>query len=799
MLRLTGIILLIITILGLILVNGALITYYYFQRDLPQIYNIKDYKPLTTTDIFDKNGNLLYRLYNQKRTAISIKKIPKHVINAFLSAEDSEFFSHRGVDITTIFRAIFVNLTSGKIKQGGSTITQQVVKTFFLTPERTLSRKIKEAILSFRLERYLTKEEILELYLNQIYFGAGNYGIYEASEYFFSKSPEELTISEAAFLASLVKAPEIYGTLKNPQKVRDRQIYIIRQMEKNGFISEKDAKQYIEAGLQFKTENQEPEISYAISHAIKELTDRISASKLYNGGYKIILTVDKELNELLERSLTDYLDEKNIENTAPLLTLTDAELLRFETEYREKIQNIRRHYFDISQAFKSPEQNKNRRIGIKILKPYNEGASFFEYLEKDTRLYAISQNSLYLGVITNCNKSTTSIFTGEAVLSISNQPKSKKMNNCIFKKGDVIFYRMREDGSFTIANQPIIQGAVVLLDNRDMGILGMSGGYSYSINEFNRVTQAKRQPGSAFKPVIYSYAIETGKYNITSIENDAPVEYTDPQTGRVYRPSNYDREEFNGEMTLLDALKESKNTVSVRLVLSLGLNNIVEFVNTLDMDIEVKPYPSIALGSFETTLLSLVRFYSSLARGGSILKDQIITSIKDENDKEIFISENEPRQIVLPETAFIITRMLKEVVKKGTGTNALINGLNIAGKTGTTNNYTNAWFIGYTPDITLGILIGRDDNKSMGRKATGGNLAAPLFKKILSSEEASKILQSSDFVAPQTIKFINTDIHTGKRCIEENPDCEFLPYREGFEPAETDKESSEIDLMRLEH
>lgn len=796
--RLLKRVVLLFVIIVLVGINTAVILYYYFQKGLPQIYTIKDYTPLTTTDIFDRDGRPLYRIYNQRRTVVDIKRIPRHVINAFLAAEDADFFSHKGVDITTVLRAIFVNLISGEIRQGGSTITQQVVKTFFLTPERTLSRKIKEMILAFRLEKYLTKEEILHLYLNQIYFGAGNYGIYEASRYFFSKPPEDLTVKEAAFLASLVKAPEPFGALKNPERVRERQVHIIKQMEKNGFISSEDARKHIEEGLQFKMEDKELEISYAVSYAIKRLTEEIPASRLYNGGFRVLLTLDKEINDVIEKELMEYLDEKNAENTQPLLSISESDFLQIEQKMRNMIQEIREHYCKISKAFKSPDPLINRQLGVRILRPYQDEMSLKEYIDRYSKISPIQSSYIYLGVVTGCDETATMIFTGESVISLPHQIKKRRDDPCVFKKGDVILYRTGADNTIKIANQPLIQGGVIMLDNHDGGILGMSGGYSYLLNEFNRVTQARRQPGSSFKPIIYSYAIETGKYNITSIENDAPVEYIDPKTGNLYRPSNYNSNEYSGEMTLLDALAESKNTIAVRLVLSLGLEGVAEFINGLYLDCDVRPYPSMALGSFEITLLSLSRFYSALARGGSILKDEIIISIKDEAGRELYTPKREERQILLPETAFIITRMLKEVVKRGTGTAAAVDGLNIAGKTGTTNNYTNAWFIGYTPDITVGILIGRDDNRSMGRRATGGSFAAPLMKRILTSEDIRAKFQTTDFLPPKAIKFINVDIHTGKRCVEYNEDCEFLPYREGFEPPIEQTDGIDTDIMRLD-
>lgn len=796
--RLLKIVVLLSVIIVLVGINTAVIFYYYFQKGLPEIYTIKDYMPLTTTDIFDRDGRPLYRIYNQRRTVVDIKRIPRHVINAFLAAEDADFFSHKGVDITTVLRAIFVNLTSGKIRQGGSTITQQVVKTFFLTPERRLSRKIKEMILSFRLEKYLTKEEILHLYLNQIYFGAGNYGIEEASRYFFSKPSEDLTVREAAFLASLVKAPEPFGALKNPERVRERQVHIIKQMEKNRFISSEDARKQIEEGLQFKIDDKELETSYAVSYAIKRLTEEIPVSKLYNGGFKVILTLDKEINDVIERELMEYLDEKNAENRQPLLSISESDFLQIELKIRNMIQEIREHYYKISKAFKSPDPLNNRQLGVRILKPYHDGISLNKYIDKYSKISPIQSGYIYLGVVTGCDGTATMIFTGESVISLPHQKNRRKGDPCVFKKGDVILYRAGADNTIKIANQPLIQGGVIMFDNHDEGILGMSGGYSYLLNEFNRATQARRQPGSSFKPIIYSYAIETGKYNITSIENDAPVEYIDPQTGNLYRPSNYDNDEYSGEITLLDAIAESKNTISVRLVLSLGLERVAEFINGLYLDCDVRPYPSVALGSFEITLLSLSRFYSALARGGSILKDKIIMSIKDESGRELYTPKREERQILLPETAFIITRMLKEVIRRGTGTAAAVDGLNIAGKTGTTNNYTNAWFIGYTPDITLGILIGRDDNRSMGRRATGGSFAAPLMKRILTTEDIRAKFQSTDFSSPGAIKFINVDIHTGKRCVEYNDDCEFLPYREGFEPPIEKADGIDTDIMRLD-
>ncbi|MGC8927139.1 MAG: penicillin-binding protein 1A [Myxococcota bacterium] len=799
LLRFLKILLILTTIFFLIGLNLSLIFYYHYSKDLPRIYTIKDYKPLTTTNIYDREGRLLYRLYNQKRTQIDIDKIPKNVINAFLAAEDAEFFSHRGIDLTTILRALYVNLISGKVKQGGSTITQQVVKTFFLSPERTLSRKIKEAILSFRLEKNLTKNEILHLYLNQIYFGAGNYGIYEAARYFFNKSPEQLSVTEAAFLAALVKAPEPFATFKDPQRVRDRVLHIIRQMEKNGFITSSEARHYAEEPLNFSFNQKEYEMSYSVSFALKRIKEVMDINILYNGGYNIYLTIDKDIDSTIQKQLTEYLNEINADKFSPIATLNEQEFYNVELYTRNLISDFKRHHQKISEVFRSVDYTQNKRMGLLITKPYSDEISIREYIERHTRVSPLEEGRIYLGIVTGIEKDNIQIFSGESVLEIK-YPKVHRENNKEnkLKKGDVIFYVVLSNGSLKIANPPLIQGAVVLLDNKSGDILGLSGGYSYVINEFNRAYQAERQPGSAFKPILYSYAIESGIYNIVSIENDAPIEYRDPQTGNIYRPSNYDKDEFKGEMTLIDAITESKNTVSVRVLLNLGLEKVSTFVNNLGLNIDVKPYPSLALGAFEISLLSITQFFSALGNEGIMNRAEILSSIKDENGNEVFTNKQEPKQILLPETAYIITRMLKDVVKRGTGTAANVEGLHIAGKTGTTNNYTNAWFIGYTPQVTCGIMIGRDDNRSMGRKATGGNLAAPLFKKILKSPNVFKLLDNSDFNPPISIKFIRVNIHTGRRCEDDSDECIFLPFREGFEPPQ-ESTDTEKDIMRIEH
>lgn len=784
-----------ISILILIAINVLLILYYHYSGDLPKIYTIKDYKPLSTSDIFDRDGQLLYRLYNQKRTPIDIEKIPKNVINAFLAAEDAEFYHHKGVDFITIFRALYVNLIAGTVRQGGSTITQQVVKTFFLTPERTINRKIKEAILSFRLEKNLTKNEILHLYLNQIYFGSGNYGIYEASRYFFDKSPEQLTVPEAAFLASLVKAPEPFSSLKNPQRVRDRQLHIIKQMEKNGFITPSEAREYRVAPLNFTFKHNDNEMTYSISFALKRLKEEIDINRLYNGGYKIYLTIDKNIDREIQYHLTEYLNELNRESITPIISMNDNDFYQIESSTRLLVSEFRRHYEKISDVFKSNNHIKDKTLGLLITKPYSDQISMKDYIENYVRISPIEEGKIYLGIVTRSNKSIISLFMGETVKEIK-YPKGLKENR--LKMGDVVYYTVSSDGFIKLVNPPVIQGAAVLIDNKSGEILGMSGGFFYNISEFNRAFQSKRQPGSAFKPILYSYAIESGNYNIVSIENDAPIEYTDPQTGNIYRPLNYDKDEYKGEMTLIDALTESKNTVSVRILLNLGLKNVSDFVNNLGLDVEVKPYPSLALGSFEISLLSLSQFYSALGNEGVMNRAEILNSIKDEDGNEILKKESQSKQIILPETAFIIARILKDVVKRGTGTAANIEGLHIAGKTGTTNNYTNAWFIGYTPQITCGIMIGRDDNKSMGKKATGGNYAAPLFKKIITNIIKLKSLDAQDFNSPSSIKFIRVNIHTGKRCDEESDDCQYLPFREGFEPP-IEPSEMENDIMKIEH
>ena len=749
---------------------------YHFNRKLPDMETLKDYNPPVVTKVFSERGKLIGEFYKEKRIYVPVGKIPELVKNAFIAAEDENFYHHKGLDFISIFRALIKDIKSGKIVQGGSTITQQVVKSFLLSPRKTISRKIKEAILAYKIENFLTKDEILNLYLNQIYLGYGSYGVAAAAENYFGKEIDKLTLAEAAMLAGLPKAPSLYSPAHNFGKAKERQFYVLKQMVKNDFITQTEAMKAFKENIVIKKK-----VNYNLTTApyyldyIKYyMLNKYGEEKLLTGGYKIYTSVDLKLQDFARRALRKGLEdiERRKGFTGPIDRTDKNEI----SNYMEKLL-------------------KENKFPIEKYKIYK---AIVTYIDKKNN-YAIINLGDFKGYLRyRDNKWISYKRLGDT----KKKYISGKIGN-ILKPGDVIyvqFYRRISKTYFFKVYQKVgVNGAILSVEPSTGLVKAMVGGYSYGRNQFNRAFQARRLPGSGFKPIIYAAAFAKG-YTPASVFLDTPEMFFDPVKNRYWKPENYERK-FYGATTLRDALVHSRNVVTVKLLKKIGINYATSFARKLKITSPLNKDLSMALGSSALTLLELVRAYSIFANQGNDVKFVFIKRIVDRKGNVIennFNIDNldlklgliKRKEIISPQVAYLITSVLQDVIKRGTGRRVRSLNKPCAGKTGTTNDYKDAWFFGYTPNVVTGVYVGYDKVKPIGRKETGSRAASPIWLDYM--KKALLNVPPNMFPVPKGIIFKKIDIRNGLLATSSTPrkfirmEC----FKKGTEPVKYSNLSS---------
>lgn len=715
--------------------------YFYFTRDLPLLTSIDDYRPPAVTRVLSSEGKLVGEFYRERRYPAKFAEIPLQVRQAFLAAEDALFYKHPGINPLSIIRAFIKNIESGSTTQGGSTITQQVVKNLLLTPEKRLNRKIKEAILSYRLEERLSKDEILEIYLNQIFFGNTAYGIKAAAKLYFHKELSEVTLAEGALLAGLPKAPSKFSPLTNLPRAKRRQKYVLGQMVKAGFITDQQADDASAEKIKVYPATQQNifDAPYFVSEVRRVFADRWKDMDLEADGLEIQTTLDTTANKLAEKALRKGLREVDKRRgwRGPLEVIRDLDKSKFLEDFSHSIAET----VEPEEVYPALVLEVNRQKGVAKVDLGNFTASV------DLRAATWAKKRLDKEDHTSWIKPDEVIRPGD-VVEVSEQlseSPAAPVPSAETKLPEGVLTNVVLDQT------PEIEGALVLIDPNTGRINTMIGGYSYQRSVFNRVTQSYRQPGSTFKPVVYLAAVDGYKYT------PATIVYDSPKTLRVgdeiWSPGNYDQK-FLGPITLRTALEKSKNMVSVDIVSRIGVNPIIRYARKLGITSPLGRNPSIALGSSEVTLLELTRAYGTFPAKGILVDSYMISKILDRSGKVLYDHEDEAlssaRQVINENSAFIMANMMKGVIQNGTAT--AIKPLNrpAAGKTGTTNDFMDAWFIGYTPQWVCGIWTGFDVKRTIGEKETGGKIAAPIwlhfmdpFLKYRDDLEYARLVQDS--------------------------------------------------------
>ena len=629
--------------------------YLYFAHDLPSIETLKNYKPPTITRFYSEDGEIVGEFFIEKREVVSLERIPNHLVQAFISGEDARFFQHKGLDYIAILRALFKNIFSGEVVQGGSTITQQVVKSLLLSPERSFSRKIREAILAFKIEKYLSKDEILFLYLNQIYLGHGAYGVAAAAEDYFGKPVEELTLAESALLAGLPQAPSKNSPYNHPEQAKRRQAYVLHRMVEGGFISYGELMKTLQAPIRLES-SKNPFIekaAYFLEHVRRYVEEKYGKDALYKNGLQVYTTIDTDFQRIAQEAVESGLKE---------------------IEKRQK---------------------------------------------------------------------------------------------------------------YSSAGLPLtLEGSLICFDLETGYMKAMVGGRDFKRSQFNRVTQARRQTGSAFKPIVYASALDKG-YTPASIIVDSPIVFV--WGDKKWKPKNFN-DKFSGPTTLRNALTHSINVVTVKIAHDIGIDYIQEYAKKLGISSPLHDNLSMALGSSSISLYELTKAYAVFANQGNNFKPVFIKKILDRDGNLLEVNPplfypkepSDEERILSPQTAYLMTHLLESVVQNGTGWRAKALGRPVAAKTGTTDQFLDAWFIGYTPELITGVWVGFDDEKTLGENETGARAASPIWVNSM-----SKILKDrpiKDFPIPEGIEFTKINPKTGQMSLGKEAILEC--FKEGTGPAQ---------------
>lgn len=766
--------------------------YMMVSASLPKVDTLADYTPPIVTTIYSDDAKIISEFAQERRILVPIAKIPRQLVQAFVSAEDSKFFQHRGIDLISITRAAIKNVLAGGIRQGGSTITQQVAKSLLLTPEKKFSRKFKEAILAWRMEQKLSKEDILFLYLNQIYLGHGAYGVQAAAENYFGKNVDTLSLEECAMLAGLPQAPSRYSPFHNYDKAKNRQTYVLSRMVEDGYITRQQADEAAakKVTIQPRNARQIAGAEYFTEQVRRYLEEQYGSEIINTGGLKVYTTMNVAMQQAAQLSVQA---------------------------------NLIQH--DLRRGYRGP---------LRILDAKQEA----EFLAKQDELYsqAPAKDSVVEGILIGVKGNNAQVrvgrFTGNLPLDkggLANKlrvvprgqaVKRSKERTLTLPVGSVLQVKIEkispEGLSFSLFQEPAAQGAFIVLNPHSGEVKALVGGYDFGQSQFNRAIQAHRLPGSAFKPLIYAAALDKG-YTPATIMLDTPIIYRaqgEDGTETQWKPKNYD-ESFTGVTTLRQALAHSYNVVTVKMLQDIGVGYAINYAKKLGIESPLNRDLTLALGSSAVSPMELARAYCVFANGGVLIRPVYITRVVDRYGKILEstdpadfpagpgpgqkLIQQSPQRVISPETAYLITNLLESVVKDGTGNRARVLQRAVACKTGTTNDQKDAWFVGYSPRLLAVSWVGYDQERSLGPLETGSKAAAPAWVDFM-----QKIIQdqpNEEFPVPDGIEFRPIDPATGLLVPEDSPNVTIEAYAPGTAPtryALENKEPRAVDFFEMD-
>ena len=815
--------------------GGGLVAWWASQ--LPEFDTLKDYQPLVGTRVYGADGSEVFQFARERRTVVPFAEIPEVMREAVLASEDAGFYRHEGINLLAIARCAVKNVVRGRAACGGSTITQQVVKTFLLSPEKRISRKVKEVMLAKRLEQNLSKDEILYLYLNQIYFGHRRYGVEEAARFYFGKSVRQVTLGEAAILAGVVQSPERLSPAKHPAAAKERQRYVLRRMAEEGFIDRGQAEAEGKRPIQVKRQPDDPPGAWYADAIRRQLDERYGAERVETDGLQIDVAMDPAMQRAAEDGLEAQLralDKRQGWRGAPF-HLERAQLEQALPRWRDRL--------------KAVDERAGEVVVWDLARAPRDEEGGEDDLRKMARIRRLEPDGVYSALVTSVADKQAAIDLGNAAGTISlasaswarranptsPTPAPRRMQDVV-AAGDIVQVRVlpskvppaelalaRKPLALALEQAPRVQGALVAVDPATRGVRALVGGYDFQTSQFNRAFQARRQPGSAMKPFVWGAALESRRFTPATVVYDTPDVYRDAWSGKDWKPQNFERDAYDGPMLLVQALAHSKNTVAVKLADALGPDAVIAFARRLGVAGELPRQLSLALGTGEVTPLELVNAYATLAAGGHRADPVLVLRVRDRAgrtleehvparpppavaaaplvrpaslalppDTEERPASPDPAAVAAPPppesgcdpaVAHVLTAMMRAVVESGTGQGARALGRPVAAKTGTAQEHRDAWFVGFTPDLAAGVWVGFDDHGPLGPKETGAAAALPAWLSFMQAAHAR--LPVRDFEVPEGVELARIDPRTGLLAAEPAPpDALELPFLAGTAPTE---------------
>jgi penicillin-binding protein 1A len=747
---------------------GVIGVYLYLGKNLPKISSLNDYRPSIITTVYSDDTRKIAEFFKERRIVIPLSQMPEMLKKAFIAAEDARFYKHKGIDLLSIVRAFFKNIEAGAIVQGGSTITQQVTKSFFLTPEKSYSRKIKEAILAYRIDKKFAKNEILFLYLNQIYLGHGAYGVEAASENYFGKSAQELNLAECAILAGLPQAPSRYSPFRYPVRAKQRQIYVLNRMVEEGFITNIQATEAINKELDIKPRKNWyiEEVPVYTEHIRRYISTKYGDDILYKEGLKIYAAVNIEMQKIAREEIEKglYALDKRQGYRGPIKHLRQEEIESFSKELQTELEKASLDEGKITQGVVIEVNNQNDTVVVRI-------GNTLGIIRVDDMRWARKPDPEIAYFQARVQHPGEVLSVGDVILV--------KVKNKLFNT---------DRWWLNLEQAPKAQAALLCIESETGYVKVMVGGMDFRESQFNRAVQSRRQPGSAFKPIIYAAALDKG-YTPATMIIDSPIVYQDAEHDFTWKPRNY-KEKFFGPTLFRDALAKSRNVVTIKILKDIGIDYAIDYAGKLGITSNLNRDLSIALGSSGVSLLELVKAYSVFNNLGYLISPVFITKIEDRDGNVIEESSPVREKVIEKNTAYIMTSLLEGVVKYGTGHRVKALNRPVAGKTGTTNNLHDAWFVGYTPRYTTGTWVGFDDESPLGKGETGSRAASPIWLGFI-----QKVLEGKPvrvFQVPEGVVFSKIDAETGLLPIPESKKTIFECFKEGSVPTEYTKEPNSM-------
>lgn len=803
----------------------------YFDHDLPSVEALRRYKPPQVTKVYCADGSVCAEFFKERRTLVPIKSLPAHVKNAFLAAEDADFYQHEGLDYVGMFRAGVKSLLPGGRFTGASTITQQACRNILLTQERTLSRKIKEWILTPRMEKALTKDQILDLYLNQINFGHGRYGIEEAALYYFGKHAKDLSVGEAATLAGIVQLPERINPVTNMVKAKRRQRYVLGQMAKHGFLPAPVVEGEMEKLIALAPRPPAPVGPYYAEEIRRMVVARYGNDAVLAGGMRLDIAMQPKLQAAADEALKTGLEaiDRRMGYRGPLGALAAERFSSLRPLIAQRIEEAGKRQSEdvlvadlsrLAEGSKPPgeakaEDEEGAEAAPEVPAEGESPPSPDEIVARGVSLKPLKEGLRVAGLVKKVDdagkRAEIDLVSRTAQIFFTSvgwarprgvgkwTPNPTKMSD-VLKPGDVVLVRIVKLSSppatleANLDQVPEVQGGLISIDPATRGVVAISGGYDFELSSFNRATQALRQPGSSFKPFLYAAAIASQKFTALTVVNDAPEAIRDPYTGKMWKPQNYERSGFEGPLTLRQALTRSKNTVSVRLIEALTPPVVIDFARRAGIRSNLPDNLTLALGTGEVTMMEIANAYATLQSLGKYA--EAIALIRVTDGKGTVLEEHQAafEETLPPAAAYVVTSLMRSVVEEGTA--AAVRELNrpAAGKTGTANEFRDAWFSGYTTDLVASAWVGFDNHDSLGNGETGARAALPIWLTYMKA--AHQGVPERDFPVPPGVSFVRIDPASGLLAGAAIPG-RTEPFLEGTAPTAEAPPPGQVDPNRF--